>query len=602
MKPKNLVISFIVLGIGLALVAGVVFGFPFLAQAQGPDTTFTYQGRLLIGDQYVDGVNCDFWFGLYGVMTGGIQIGTTQPSPAVPVTNGYFTVHLDFGDVFTGPQRYLQIAVQCPPDASPTALSPRVALHPAPYAIYSSEAPWGGLSGVPAGSGDVSGTYPNLTVVRLQGRGVAATAPISGQVLKWNSSAWAPGTDDNTPITYTAGNAIVIASNVISANYTAGAGIIISSNVISANFAGSGGDYGAANTVARSDHNHFGQTWSGNDTHGLRVNNSTDAVNTYGFYGDATNGASGGTAYGVYGQATGTYVSFLFGNSAIGVYGKADVSGALAGGTGVYGEGNGVFGTGVMGKGNLFGVQGTGSFMGVAGMAPTTGTGVYGQSANIGVQGVASTTSGYGGLFVNNAGGILLAAKNDPDSSSLKFKVDNGGNVYADGGYNCGKSINDVDVGGWFGSVYAQNEASLEPCLKDDTPADFAEMLPAAKSKALEPGDVLVVDANGALARSSSAYQPTVVGVYSARPSYLGNSRYAGKDGYAPLSMAGIVPVKASAENGPIRPGDLLAASNTPGHAMRCVGVEHCFGRTIGKALGGLKEGTGVIQMLVMLQ
>ena len=55
-------------------------------------------------------------------------------------------------------------------------------------------------------------------------------------------------------------------------------------------------------------------------------------------------------------------------------------------------------------------------------------------------------------------------------------------------------------------------------------------------------------------------------------------------------------------ENGAIRPGDLLTTSATPGHAMRCQGVERCFGRTIGKALEGLDAGTGAIKVLVMLQ
>ena len=44
-------------------------------------------------------------------------------------------------------------------------------------------------------SGDVSGAFPALTVTRLQGRPVASTAPASGEVLKWNGSAWAPGVD-----------------------------------------------------------------------------------------------------------------------------------------------------------------------------------------------------------------------------------------------------------------------------------------------------------------------------------------------------------------------------------------------------------------------
>ena len=45
--------------------------------------------------------------------------------------------------------------------------------------------------------GDLDGTYPNPNVDGLQGRPVASTAPSSGQVLKWNGSAWAPAVDND---------------------------------------------------------------------------------------------------------------------------------------------------------------------------------------------------------------------------------------------------------------------------------------------------------------------------------------------------------------------------------------------------------------------
>ena len=131
-------------------------------------------------------------------------------------------------------------------------------------------------------------------------------------------------------------------------------------------------------------------------------------------------------------------------------------------------------------------------------------------------------------------------------------------------------------------------------------------MLPAVEG--LAPGDVLVVGPDGKLARSSQPYQSSVAGVYSTRPSYLGNGQKWGQDGYAPLALTGVVPIRASAENGPIHPGDLLTTSSTPGHAMKAEPITvngitfYPSGVILAKALEELDAGTGTVLALVTLQ
>ena len=68
------------------------------------------------------------------------------------------------------------------------------------------------------------------------------------------------------------------------------------------------------------------------------------------------------------------------------------------------------------------------------------------------------------------------------------------------------------------------------------------------------------------------------------------------------MALAGRVPVKVVDEGGPIAIGDLLTASSTAGHAMRCEAAPACTGAVLGKALQALPGGSGVITMLVTLQ
>jgi hypothetical protein len=70
-----------------------------------------------------------------------------------------------------------------------------------------------------AAGGDLSGTYPYPTVKGLQGKPVSNDPPAVGQVLKWNGSAWEPANENAAGgSTYNAGTGLGIQGTTIYAN------------------------------------------------------------------------------------------------------------------------------------------------------------------------------------------------------------------------------------------------------------------------------------------------------------------------------------------------------------------------------------------------
>jgi hypothetical protein len=93
------------------------------------------------------------------------------------------------------------------------------------------------------------------------------------------------------------------------------------------------------------------------------------------------------------------------------------------------------------------------------------------------------------------------------------------------------------------------------------------------------------------------------MGVYSTKPGVLGRHQEGAKAAdEIPMAMVGIVPAKVSAENGSIHRGDLLVTSSTPGYLMKGTDRTRMLGAVVGKALGRLDTGTGVIEVGVTLQ
>ena len=129
--------------------------------------------------------------------------------------------------------------------------------------------------------------------------------------------------------------------------------------------------------------------------------------------------------------------------------------------------------------------------------------------------------------------------------------------------------------------------------------ADIAEWVRVATP--VEPGTVLELDPS-----SSSTYRicsiecsPLLAGVVSSAPGITLGVLFE-LEPCALLALTGIVPVKVTNEGGPIRPGDLLVSSSTPGYAMRCCSQTACPCSILGKALAPMSAEYGVIPVLLM--
>ncbi|MEJ5250725.1 MAG: hypothetical protein HPY54_07400 [Chthonomonadetes bacterium] len=153
-----------------------------LADAQ----TFTYQGMLKQAGVPANG-NYDFQFNLWTAASGGSQVGSTLARSEVNVAWGVFSTELDFGSVWDGSDRYLQVAVRPAGSGSYTTLSPRVKVNRAPYSQFAFSVPWSGIVGMPAGFADGvdnDTTYSAGAGLQLAGTtfGVASGGIVTGML------------------------------------------------------------------------------------------------------------------------------------------------------------------------------------------------------------------------------------------------------------------------------------------------------------------------------------------------------------------------------------------------------------------------------------
>jgi hypothetical protein len=132
-----------------------------LTTAQAQTTTFTYQGRLNDGVSPANG-SYDLSFALYDDANAGGQQGGSITNSATAVSNGLFTVTLDFGNEFPGADRWLEIGVRTNGGGAFSTLAPRQTITPTPYAIMAGKAAM--IEGALPAS-QLSGTYDSPVTI-----------------------------------------------------------------------------------------------------------------------------------------------------------------------------------------------------------------------------------------------------------------------------------------------------------------------------------------------------------------------------------------------------------------------------------------------------
>ena len=137
--------------------------------------------------------------------------------------------------------------------------------------------------------------------------------------------------------------------------------------------------------------------------------------------------------------------------------------------------------------------------------------------------------------------------------------------------------------------------------------ADLAEPFDV-NDDSIQPGMVVCIDPEhtGKLRVSTAAYDTNVAGIVSGangvKPGLMMKQDGTDADGSHPVALTGRVWCWCDASAGPVKPGDLLVTSNTPGHAMKAGDRSMANGAILGKAMSSLKEGRGLVLVLVSLQ
>jgi|GEM_PF-3648561 len=335
----------------------------------------------------------------------------------------------------------------------------------------------------------------------------------------------------------------------------------------------------------------------------------------YGFYGLAQ-GLPPLTSYGVYGKSECSHGT--------GVRGYAS---STTGETcGISGRASSPDGYGVLGSNPITGVKGEATDSddvnyGILGTSDSAnGYGVHGTSANIGVKGVATGnhTYSYGlwGEASDEKGRGVIGYATSPTGLTRgvygKVNSDEGravwGNSTSSTGVTYGVMGTAASPDGWGGYFTGRCSTDVLQIRGGSDLSENFDIGDAGDGAEPAPGMVVCIDPQnpGKLVVSQSTYDRTVAGIISGaggiNTGMLMGQEGSEANGESPVALTGRVYCWVDASKGAVEPGDLLTTSDLPGCAMKVTDHARAQGAIIGKAMTSLKEGKGLVLVLVTLQ
>lgn len=532
-------------------------------------TSFTYQGELRQADTPFSG-NVDVTFRLFDAASGGAQVGAALGVPALAVADGRFTVDLDFGVVFDGQARWLEIEVDG------TTLTPRQPLNAAPYALYAlegNEGPQGpegpvgpvgpegpqGTAGPAGPAGPVGPTGPQGP----QGN-AGPVGPAGPQGPQGNTGPAGPigpvGPQGPQGPEGPAGDSFWTQSGSI-VYYNAGnvgLGTVAPTERLDVN-----GDIRVRDQLLLDIGAEPGLTFGMNNTVPSRMwlSHSTSFPEWGINYRDIASDGYGSDV-----------IEFTAGDATQPRFGFSLFSGEMS----LYD-----------GLGNTLG----GIYMDGDGAGSTVGI--------IETRDVDSTTTRL--MSHETFGSCFEMYEADGSLSILMYGASSGDGTGGRIFVRDGNGATQITLNGQTGTITTD-------VLQITGGSDLSESFDVAREGVIEAGMVMCIDPEhpGELMPSSRAYDRTVAGVISGaggvKPGMIMGQHGTIADGEHPVALSGRVYVKCSTAGGAIQPGDLLTTSDLPGHAMKVNDHANANGAILGKAMTRLDDGTGLVLVLVGLQ